>query len=67
MERREVKLILEENPSLYPYLSEAISLAYSTAINLVLKETAIPLKSLPAACPFSPENILEQPIEFDKG
>jgi hypothetical protein len=63
-QRDEIAILLKENPSLKPYLSEAITLAYRKGINLVLQETPIPLKSLPPDCPFSTEDIFEQPIEL---
>ncbi|NDJ18536.1 DUF29 domain-containing protein [Myxacorys almedinensis] len=65
-QRREIAILLKENPSLKPYLNEAITLGFENGMDLALRETPIPLKFLPASCPFSIEDIFEQPIEFDE-
>jgi hypothetical protein len=64
-ERREVQQILKENPSLNPYLSEAISIAYADGVSLIERETDVPLDSTPVTCPFSEFEILREPIEWE--
>jgi hypothetical protein len=64
-QRDEVAILLKENPSLKPYLTEAIALGYRQGINLVDRETPLDPEQLPPTCPFSNEDIFEQPIEFD--
>jgi hypothetical protein len=55
---------LDDNPSLKPYLPEAIQRAYRDGLNLVGKETPLNPTQLPQDCPFSITEILEEPIEF---
>lgn len=57
IQRLEVSKLLEQNPSLRPYVSEAIADAYARAIVEVYGETGIPGDRLPAACPYSSEQI----------
>jgi ribosomal protein L29 len=64
-QRRDIALLLKENPSLKPYLPEALEIGYEKGLDLVLKETPIPLSALPQACPFSDFEILEAPIELE--
>jgi FMN phosphatase YigB (HAD superfamily) len=64
-QRREVQECLEDNPSLKPYLPEAIARGYRKGLDLVNRETPLDPKKLPQSCPFSNEEIFEQPIELD--
>jgi Domain of unknown function DUF29 len=64
-QRRRILQLLQGNPSLKPYLPEAISVAYQDGMDLVERETSIPLSSIPSSCPFSTEDIFELPIELD--
>ena len=50
---------LQENPSLKPYLSEAIASAFRSGLALVVSETTLDYKDLPAECPFTIEQILD--------
>ncbi len=63
-QRYRVGLLLKENPSLKPYISEAIELAYPLAIALVEQETPIEPKQLPPSCPFSEAEIFEEPVNW---
>jgi hypothetical protein len=65
-QRREIQELLSENPSLKPYLSEAISKSYLKGLDLVDRETPIPLALLPQDCPFSDLEIFEEPIELEQ-
>jgi Domain of unknown function DUF29 len=56
---------LAENPSLKPYLPEAITKAYKDGLNLVGRETPLDPKQLPPTCPFSQAQIFEQPMELE--
>lgn len=51
---------LDENPSLRPLLNEAIARAYRHALRQVLKETPLSERDLPADCPYSEEQILDE-------
>ena len=57
IQRLDVAKLLEQNPSLRPYVSEAIAEAYLRAIVEVYGETGIAIDNLPAACPYSFEQI----------
>jgi hypothetical protein len=58
-QRREVLDLLQESPSLKPYLPEAIEKAYLAGIDLVIRETPLHDRDLLAACPYSLEQILD--------
>ena len=62
-QRQEIERHLQENPSLKPYLSEAIGIGYEKGLNLVGKETPLDPKELPQICPFSESEIFEVPVE----
>jgi hypothetical protein len=56
-QRREVETLLQENPSLKAYLDEAVQLAYQSGIDLAVRETDLPYKTFPEACPYALEQI----------
>jgi predicted nucleic acid-binding Zn-ribbon protein len=64
-QRNKINRLLTQNPSLKPYLPEAITFGYEDGLLLVGKETPLDPNQLPQSCPFSNEDIFEQPIEFD--
>jgi hypothetical protein len=64
-QRDRIQEHLEDNPSLKPYLPEAIERGYRDGLNLVGRETPLDPRELPESCPFSNYEILEQPIELD--
>ena len=57
-QRREVATLLQENPSLKAYLSEALQLAYQSGIDLAVRETELPYETFPEICPYILEQIL---------
>ena len=57
-QRIRLRDILEENPSLKSYVSEAIPKAYKISITLIEKETPIDLKLLPVQCPYTFDQIM---------
>jgi Domain of unknown function DUF29 len=65
-QRQEILQLLKENPSLKPYLAEAIELAHKQGLAIVLRETPLTLKQLPESCPFSTFEILEEPIGLEE-
>ena len=71
-QRREIRDLLEESPSLKPYLPEALQKAYASGIDLVVRETPIRDRDLPSACPYTLEQVLDgaffpgQPDEPDR-
>jgi ribosomal protein L29 len=58
-QRREILNLLQENPSLKPYLSEAVEKAYLAGIDLAVRETPLRYRDLPAVCPYNLEQVLE--------
>jgi hypothetical protein len=58
-QRREIKYLLLQNPSLKSYLDEAILLGYAQGIDLVVQETPLDDRDLPKECPYSVEQIFD--------
>jgi Domain of unknown function DUF29 len=65
-QRQQIQRHLEENPSLKPYLSEAIEIGYQTGLNLIDIETPLDSRQLPQSCPFTEAEIFEQPVELEE-
>lgn len=57
VQRRDTQELLEENPSLKPYLEEALQKVYEGGRDLALGETNLPLKTFPENCPYTLEKI----------
>jgi hypothetical protein len=57
--------VLSDNPSLKPRWDEAVARAYKTARRNAANEMGVALASLPAACPYSREEIMERPFDPD--
>ena len=55
---RRIRQHLEENPSLQPYLPEALQRGYEDGIDLAIQDTNLPEAAFPVACPYSLEQIL---------
>ncbi|MBW4551220.1 MAG: DUF29 domain-containing protein [Aphanocapsa sp. GSE-SYN-MK-11-07L] len=64
-QRREIQDLLEDNPSLKPYLAEAMTKGYRKGLDLVNRETPLDPKLLPQECPFSEAEIFEQTVELE--
>jgi hypothetical protein len=58
-QRRQILRVNRENPSLQPYLQEAIEDAYQSGLNLAVSETSLSYKVFPQECPYSPEQMLD--------
>jgi hypothetical protein len=65
IQRREISDLLEENPSLKPYLSEAIAKGYQAALDLVRLETPLDYEDLPKNCPYTPEQLFDPNFPTD--
>ena len=59
VQRLDVSELLEENPSLKPYLEEALQKAYTKGVLLAVEETELPKRIFPSECPYSLAEILE--------
>ncbi|MGL5034051.1 MAG: DUF29 domain-containing protein [Microcystaceae cyanobacterium] len=57
-QRNEIELVLEDSPSLRPYLTVQIADCYQKARLDAATETKLPLKTFPLECPFTQEQIL---------
>jgi hypothetical protein len=59
-QRDEIGEVLADNPSLRREIDGAIRKRYRTARASAAGETGLPLKSLPARCPYAAEQILDE-------
>lgn len=57
IQRRDTQELLSENPSLKPYLQEALQKIYESGRDLATGETNLPLKTFPENCPYELEDI----------
>jgi hypothetical protein len=57
-QRRKVNQLLQENPSLKPYLAEAIAVAYESAKDLAVRETDRDYDFFPESCQYTTLEIL---------
>ena len=57
IQRRDTQELLEENPSLKPYLEEALQKIYESGRDLAVGETNLPLKTFPENCSYTLEEI----------
>lgn len=64
-QRRRIVDLLEENPSLKPYLPHAVEKAYQDGVDLAVRETSLRYKDFPAECPYNLEQALD--LEFFPG
>jgi hypothetical protein len=58
-QRRELRYLLQDSPSLKREVAEAVKEAYLDAVRRAAKETGLRVTSFPSDCPFSPEQILD--------
>jgi len=58
-QRRRVRDLLEESPSLKPYLPEVLEKAYQDGVDLAVRETSLNYKDFPQECLYSLEQVLD--------
>jgi len=58
-QRRAIQRLMQANPSLKPYLEEAITYAYQSGVDLVVRETPLDDQDLPADCQYTPEQLFD--------
>ncbi|TAD77764.1 MAG: DUF29 domain-containing protein [Oscillatoriales cyanobacterium] len=63
--RRKIQTLLKENPSLKPWLPEAIQAAYADARDEAYGDTGLVLETFPIEPPFTWEDAMEQPIRLE--
>jgi hypothetical protein len=69
-QRIQIKLLLEDSPSLKPYLREIFLAAYELGLALAIRETQLGERVFPEVCPYTPEQamnseFLPEPSSFD--
>lgn len=58
-QRKQINLLLQDSPSLKPYLQEALQDAYELGTALAIKETQLSEDIFPQDCPYPLSDILE--------
>ncbi len=56
-QRVQIKLLLEDSPSLKPYLNEIFLVAYELGLALAIRETQLGEQIFPEQCPYTPEQV----------
>ncbi|MGF1973985.1 MAG: DUF29 domain-containing protein [Nostoc sp. CmiSLP01] len=59
IQRLDIAELLEDNPSLKPYLEEALGKAYLKALELAVGETDLPKRTFPVECPYKFSEIVD--------
>jgi hypothetical protein len=59
IQRLDIAELLEDNPSLKPYLEEALRKAYLKGVELAVGETDLPKRTIPLECPYSLSEIVD--------
>jgi hypothetical protein len=59
VQRLRIRDLLQDSPSLQPYLAEAADRAYGDGARLASKETGLPLGHFPAKLPYSLDHLLD--------
>ncbi|MBV9385842.1 MAG: DUF29 domain-containing protein [Chroococcidiopsidaceae cyanobacterium CP_BM_ER_R8_30] len=65
-QRSRVERLLKENPSLRPYLNEAIAAAYEHAIYEAERQTKLPYSVFPMSCPYLVAQIVDPEFPFNQ-
>jgi hypothetical protein len=58
-QRRMIQKLMRQNPSLKPYLEEAIADAYESGLDLVVRETPLDYQDLPKICTYTLEQLFD--------
>ncbi|PSO91197.1 MAG: DUF29 domain-containing protein [Cyanobacteria bacterium QS_3_48_167] len=56
-QRRHIKRLLQQNPSLKPFIPEAVQQGYEDGVDLAVQETNLPDSTFPKNCPYTSEQI----------
>ena len=59
VQRRDILRLLQDNPSLQPYLANALQEAYENAKDLAMGETDLPEQTFPSGCPYQLTQVLD--------
>ena len=68
-QRRQIQKLIIKNPSLKPYLEEAMAEGYESALDLVVRETPLDYKDLPQVCPYTITQVFDNnfPVDVETG
>ena len=68
-QRRQIQKLIIKNPSLKPYLEEAMAEGYESALDLVVRETPLDYKDLPQVCPYTLTQAFDAnfPVDVETG
>ena len=58
-QRRKILRLLAANPSLQPFLPEALQLGYEDGVDLAIAETNLPNETFPTTCLYTLEQVLD--------
>lgn len=58
-QRRKIDMLLQESPSLQPYLEEALQTGYEDGVDLAVRETNLPYESFPETCPYALKQVMD--------
>lgn len=58
-QRRKITKLMQQNPSLQPYLPEAIQEGYEDALDLAVRETGLSYETFPEDCPYAFEQAID--------
>lgn len=58
-QRAQIRLLLNDSPSLQPYLEQAFTEAYELGIALAMRETQLEPAVFPEVCPYSLQQVLQ--------
>jgi hypothetical protein len=65
IQRIQAERQIKESPSLKPRRDEALADAYETARLIAAKDTKLPIRTFPMACPYSWSDVTERPFAID--
>ncbi len=57
-QRIQIRLLLEDNPSLKPYLEQVFPIAYELGTALAIRETQLGETLFPAVCPYTLQQVI---------
>ena len=59
-QRRELRQLLKQSPSLKREVAESVKEVYPDAVDVAAVETGLSATTFPSECPFSPEQVLDR-------
>jgi hypothetical protein len=64
-QRRSIQRLIRQNPSLKPYLEEAVLYGYESGLDLVVRETPLDYPDLPTNCIYTVEQLVDLDFPSD--